>query len=95
MTLPGSLKNVRGACETAARTYVPHAYPGRLILFRSRHRPLLQFEDPHVGWSGYAEQGLEIHEVEGNHDSILLEPQVRTVAEELKDYLNVGTATRH
>jgi len=90
MTLPGSLKNVRGACETAARTYVPHAYPGRLILFRSRHRPLLQFEDPHVGWSRYAEQGLEIHEVDGNHDSILLEPQVRTVAGELKNYLKAA-----
>jgi amino acid adenylation domain-containing protein len=87
LMLPRSLKQVRGACETAAKTYVPRSYPGRLILFRSLHRPLLQLADPHAAWSRYAEQGLEIYEVEGNHDSILLEPQVRVVAEQLKDCL--------
>lgn len=90
LMLPRSLKNVRRACEAAAKSYVPRAYPGRLILFRSRHKPLLQLRDPHAAWSRYAEQGLEIHEVEGNHDNILLEPQVRTVAQELKGYLKAA-----
>ena len=90
LMLPRSLKNVRRACEEAAKSYVPRAYPGRLILFRSRHKPLLQLREPHAAWSRYAEQGLEIHEVEGNHDNILLEPQVRTVAQELKGYLKAA-----
>jgi amino acid adenylation domain-containing protein len=86
MSLPRNLKNVRHALETAAETYVPRKFPGHLILFRSKHKPLLQFRDPHAGWAQYATQGLEICEVEGNHDSILLEPQVRVVAEKLKRY---------
>jgi surfactin family lipopeptide synthetase A len=88
MMLPRTLKNVRSACEQAAKTYVPRAYPGGLLLFRSSQKPLTQFRDPHVAWKHYAAGGLEIREVEGNHDNILLEPQVRTVAEQLKAYLD-------
>ena len=87
LTLPRSLKNVHNACEMAVNSYIPRAYPGRLILFRSRHRPLTQFRDPHAAWSRYAGQGLEICEIEGNHENILLEPQVRSVAHALKNYL--------
>jgi len=90
LTLPRSLKNVHNACETAVNSYVPRAYPGRLILFRSRYKPLTQLRDPHAAWSRYAGQGLEIHEVEGNHENILLEPQVRSVAQELKNYLKAA-----
>jgi thioesterase domain-containing protein len=82
--LPRTLKNVRSACELAARTYVPRTFPGRLILFRSKHKPLMQFRDPHASWAACAADGLEIHEIEGDHDNILLEPQVRFVAEQLK-----------
>jgi len=85
--LPRTVRNVRSACELAAKTYVPRVYPGRLVLFRSRQKPLMQFGDPHAAWSTYASQGLEIHEVDGDHDSILLEPQVQSVAEQLKPYL--------
>jgi len=86
--LPRSLKNVRRACELAAKTYVPRAYPGLLYLFRSSHKPLLQFRDPHIGWSAYAERGLRIHEINGDHDGILLEPEVESVAEQLKVWLD-------
>ena len=90
--LPRALKKVRRACEQAAREYVPQAYPGRVILFRSRERPLLQFRDPHAAWSRYAAHELEIHEVDGNHDDILLEPQIRLVAEQLKACLDRAEA---
>jgi amino acid adenylation domain-containing protein len=82
--LPRALKNVRRGCALAAKEYVPRPYSGRLILFRSSDKPLLQLRDPHVGWSTYAAGGLEIHEVRGNHDDILLKPQVEAVAEQLK-----------
>jgi thioesterase domain-containing protein len=44
--------------------------------------------DPRAGWKACAVGGLEIHEIEGNHENILLEPQVRWVAEGLKTSLN-------
>ena len=84
LTLPAALKNVRRACEQAGKDYTLRVYPGRVILFRSSQRPLTQFRDPHAGWSAYAGEGLEVREIEGNHDNILLEPQVRIVAEQLK-----------
>jgi len=90
LTLPRSLKKVHHACEMAVSSYVPRAYPGRLILFRSRYKPLTQLRDPHAAWSRYAGQGLEIFEVEGNHENILLEPQVRSVAQALKNYLKAA-----
>lgn len=91
--LPPGFKRVRKASEEAAKQYVLRAYPGRVILFRSREKPLTQFRDPHAGWSAYAGQGLEIHEIAGNHEDILLEPRVRLVAEQLKVCLDVAQTT--
>jgi amino acid adenylation domain-containing protein len=92
--LPEHLKRVHSACAQAAKNYVPPSYPGRVILFRSSHKPLTHLRDPHAGWKRYAAQGLEIYEIEGDHDNILLEPQVRMVARQLKACLEqVQTAT--
>jgi thioesterase domain-containing protein len=82
--LPRNSKGVRTACLQAQRDYTPRTYPGRVILFRSSHKPLGQLSDPRAGWSTYAVHGLEIHEILGNHENILLEPQVRCVAQQLK-----------
>ena len=94
MRLPAALKNVRKACEQAGEAYTPRVFPGRVILFRSTQRPLTQFRDPHAGWSAYAGEGLEVHEIACNHDSILLEPQVRAVADQLKACLADANTNR-
>jgi len=83
LTLPAHLKRVRAACEQAGKEYVPRPYPGRIVLFRSSMLPLTQFRDPHAPWFTYATNGLEIREIEGSHDGILLEPGVRLVAQKL------------
>ena len=85
--LPRMVKKVRKACLQAERDYAPQSYCGRVILFRSSHKPLGQTIDPRAGWSTYAADGLEIHEIKSNHENILLEPQVRFVAEQLKTCL--------
>jgi thioesterase domain-containing protein len=86
--LPSNVKRVRKACLQAAKHYMPQSYSGRVILFRSNHKPLGQSIDPRAGWSTYAAEGLEIHEIEGNHENILLEPQVRYVARQLRTCLD-------
>jgi thioesterase domain-containing protein len=88
--LPRNIKRVRKVCLQAEKEYMPRPYPGRVILFRSNHKPLGQLSDPRAGWSTYAARGLEICEIEGNHENILLEPQVRFVGERLKSYLDEG-----
>lgn len=70
--------------------YVPRfPYPGRIIYFResettstyrAANRPPL---DPDALATG----GLEIHDVPGDHDEMLLEPHVGVVAERLRDCL--------
>lgn len=86
--LPRIVKKVRSACLHAEESYEPQPYSGRMILFRSTHKPLGQVVDPRAEWERYAARGLEICEVPGNHENILLEPQVRFVAERLKSYLD-------
>ena len=93
--LPPNSKRVRKACLQAERDYTPRVYPGRVILFRSNHKPLGQLSDPRAGWSECAARGLEVYEIAGNHENILLEPQVRFVAEHLKACLDdAGVARR-
>lgn len=90
--LPQIVKKVRAACFEAEREYQPRPYGGRVILFRSNHKALGQVGDPRAGWKHVASRGLEIYEIDGNHENILLEPQVRQVAERLKACLQLADA---
>jgi amino acid adenylation domain-containing protein len=85
--LPRMAKKVRKACLQAESEYRPQPFAGRVILFRSNHKPLGQLRDPRAKWSECVTGGLESCEIAGNHENILLEPQVRLVAEHLKNYL--------
>ena len=86
--LPPLAQKVRTACLAAETEYRPQPYAGRVILFRSSHEPLGRVLDPRAGWSKFAARGLETYPIDGNHENILLEPQVRAVAEHLKTCLD-------
>jgi len=91
-TLPSMVRKVRKACLSAVKHYMPKAYPGRVILFRSNREPLGGLSDPYAGWGEYVTNGLEVCELKSNHDNMLLEPQVRIVAEQLRASLNEAQA---
>ena len=78
------------ALDEAARDYVPQVYSGRAILFRASEQPPVEWgrTDPQLGWGSLVAGGLEIHEVPGNHGSILSEPYVRVIAEKLQACLD-------
>jgi hypothetical protein len=84
------VRKVRSACLEAEKLYRPEVHGGRVILFRSNHRALGQVGDPRAGWQDYVSRGLEIQEVTGNHENILLEPQVQQVAKSLKNCLYIA-----
>jgi amino acid adenylation domain-containing protein len=90
--LPEIVKKVREACIRAENNYNPQVYSGRVILFQSNHKPLGQLSDPRAGWKECAGHGLEVYEIAGNHENLLLEPQVRFVAEQLKKCLDDAQA---
>jgi len=71
----------------ALRRYLPASYPGRVTLFRAAlgtaPRP-----DATYGWRSLATGGVEVHEVPGDHYSIVREPHVRVLSDLLRARLD-------
>jgi thioesterase domain-containing protein len=71
----------------AERRYEPETYPGPAVLFRSRwdmlHGRMDVVPDPKNGWDSLILGELTVIDVPGTHDSFMLEPNVRHVAEAL------------
>lgn len=73
----------------AMRSYVPQAARvGRVLLFKAEERQDAYAEDATRGWGQMADGGVEIYTVAGNHFSMLREPHVRTLAEQLGNCLS-------
>lgn len=85
--LPRALRNVRQACSKAADRYDVQPYAGRVTLFRVREKSVDSLNDPYAVWWQMAARGVDLREISGDHLSLLKEPQVRFLAEELADAL--------
>lgn len=95
---------IRNAFMEAHRTYQTKPYDGKVHLFRPRlpvahHLPgnrrvradrVLLDDQNH--WGPYILGGIEVFEVAGDHDSMVLEPHVRTMASRLKRCLEEAQA---
>ena len=76
------LNSLRKIHYRAAFTYIPDTYPGRFTLFETRR--LNEFDEaPHVSWEGLPVDGIEIREIPAYFRGMLVEPFVRSLAEEL------------
>jgi amino acid adenylation domain-containing protein len=76
--------------QEASGDYVPKIYPGSIVLFRAQDQPIsiTAESDPRLGWGELTMEGLEVHDIPGDHLGILKEPNVRVLAETLRQYLN-------
>jgi amino acid adenylation domain-containing protein len=83
MRLPAELQLVRRYCAEAERGYRPPAYPGRIDLFVAMSTSLQPLGVDLGGWRGVAAGGVGIHEVPGDHGSIVDEPNARILAQRL------------
>lgn len=83
MFLPQALKNVRRGIHVAGTQYSPQPYEGAVTLFRASEKSLRGDHDPDAGWTELARGGLQIFEITGGHVSIMSEPQVQVLAEQL------------
>jgi acyl transferase domain-containing protein len=70
--------------------YQPQPYPGDLVFFRAAERDPLNPPHPEYGWMEYVGGGIIIYEVPGNHDSMLVQPNVRTLVERLRWHLKIA-----
>jgi len=73
---------VFSANSQAAYRYVPKAYPNNITLFKASEPS--GDEDSTSGWSELAAGGVEVHQVPGNHLTMLREPHVQVVAKQLR-----------
>ena len=71
---------MRQACSKAAGDYDVRPYPGRVTLFRVREKSADSLNHPYAIWWRVAEGGVELREINGDHLSLLKEPQVRFLA---------------
>ncbi|HZQ23242.1 MAG TPA: amino acid adenylation domain-containing protein [Terriglobales bacterium] len=84
LKMPLPFKRVREACAMAEKNYQPRVYPGSIELFRASEKGLRGLDGAHGGWRRYAAGGLHIHEIAGDHGSIVNQPQVKILAAELR-----------
>jgi acyl-CoA synthetase (AMP-forming)/AMP-acid ligase II/thioesterase domain-containing protein len=82
-SLSRALQVVLKANRQALCNYVPQIYPGRITLFLCSESPERSFYDSRLGWSEMAAEGLEVHVVPGNHETLFREPHVRALAQKL------------
>ncbi len=85
--LPDQQRSLVETNYLAWQSYVPRPYPGRVTLFRARARPIFQSLRPDLGWGEVAQGGVEIHVINGQHWKIMVEPIVRSLAEQLRNCL--------
>jgi thioesterase domain-containing protein len=73
--------------------YQPRAYPGRVVLFRAADiAGAFAHVGPELGWTGLIDQGIEVHEIPGTHDTLVLEPNVEMLVTHLKASLEAAQA---
>jgi thioesterase domain-containing protein len=89
MPLPLELRDLQltRAFLEASERYRPEAYPGRVTLFRARRiAEVYKHVGPKLGWDDLT-PNLSIVEVPGDHDSLVLEPNVQILTLHLKTAL--------
>jgi thioesterase domain-containing protein len=72
----------------ATQNYGLDHYPGRVTLFKASETLTSTSPDPTFGWSEWANGGVEVHVVPGNHANLIYEPHVAVLAEKLTGCLN-------
>jgi thioesterase domain-containing protein len=68
-------------------SYSPQPYDGRVVLFRAACGLGAGMADPSLGWSGLARGVFTLHEVPGDHYSLVRAPDVDELAARLRQSL--------
>ncbi|WP_414585411.1 non-ribosomal peptide synthetase [Scytonema sp. PCC 10023] len=68
----------------ATLNYVPKVYPHRITLFRTSVQSSIAEQDLTIGWGDLTLKGVEIHNIPGNHLTMLRKPHIQILAEQLR-----------
>jgi len=64
--------------------FTPCRFRAPVVLFKRPKQPFYYVDDPQMGWGQRSESGVEIHEIEFDHEEILREPYVHQLGEQLE-----------
>ena len=85
---PSRLNLLSGAYKKnsdAMHSYIPGPYSGRVTLFKAAERIAKGPQSHDAGWGALAAGGVDVHEVPGNHFTMIREPHVQVLAECLRN----------
>jgi thioesterase domain-containing protein len=91
--LPEVLKAIKRASELATIEYFPKPYDGDVILFRALDRLDWNYKDRLMGWGGLA-NNIIVRDVVGNHYTVIQEPCVQVLAQEMRRALDESLVPR-
>ena len=87
--VPAFMSSAYDINYVAVLNYRLRAYDGKLVLFRASEQDGRR--GPHdLGWGPVFHQGVEIHDLPGDHERIFLEPNIDRLAESLRAALNAS-----
>jgi hypothetical protein len=87
--------HVAGAFLAALKKYIPRAYTGRVTLFRAEDIGLMyEHAGPSRGWDKTTLPNLDVIEIPGSHETLVLEPGVDFLASNLTTVLDRGVSGR-
>jgi thioesterase domain-containing protein/acyl carrier protein len=78
-SVPDHLQKIYWTNGLAMSQYIPGPYPGKITLFRANAS-----RGTYRGWDDFAFGGVDIYDIPGNHTSIVDEPNVKTLAQQLE-----------
>ncbi|MBW4515816.1 MAG: amino acid adenylation domain-containing protein [Timaviella obliquedivisa GSE-PSE-MK23-08B] len=74
------------ANSQAAYRYIPQKYSERITLFKAMEGSDFTGQNSTLGWNTLA-TNIQLHHVPGNHLSLLKQPHVQTLAQQIRPYL--------
>jgi amino acid adenylation domain-containing protein len=83
-SLGRATRHVAKAHTRAVLAYQPKPYAGKVTQFMCSDGAWRSYEDRRLAWSTLASKGLEIHVVPGNHLTMVEDPNVRALAQQLQ-----------
>jgi thioesterase domain-containing protein len=84
--VPAFMRSAYDINYVAVQNYKLRPYDGRLVLFRASYQGHEEGEYD-LGWGSIFRQGVEIHDLPGDHERIFLEPNIDQLADSLRESL--------
>ncbi len=84
--VPAFMRSAYDINYVAVQNYTVRPYDGKLVLFRASYQGEEEGEYD-LGWSAIFKQGVEIHDLPGDHERIFLEPNIDQLAGSLRESL--------